>query len=100
MLQHPNILQMHCAFEDLSGQSYLIMELGSGNLFDRIDRLRLNGRCMIEAEAAPLMLQICSAVSYMHQLDVCHRDLKSENLIFNGRDLLKVADFGSACFCD
>ena len=39
--------------------------------------------------------QIVSAVAYMHQLGVAHRDLKLENLLLTG-DLsaIKICDFG------
>lgn len=43
-----------------------------------------------------LMLQLLSAVSYLHANFVVHRDLKLSNLLLNNHGQLKVADFGLA----
>lgn len=37
-----------------------------------------------------------SAVAYCHRLGIAHRDIKPENVLFDSRDRLKLADFGSA----
>jgi calcium-dependent protein kinase len=56
-----------------------------------------------ENEAAHLMLQIFSAVSYCHLRKIVHRDLKPENLMLecvepkNGKYDVKVIDFGVSC---
>lgn len=48
-----------------------------------------------EDEAKILFRQIADAVTYMHSLDICHRDLKFENLLidYNTRKV-KIIDFG------
>ena len=35
-------------------------------------------------------------VEYMHGCNICHRDLKLENLLLDARGCLKIADFGMA----
>lgn len=42
------------------------------------------------------MLQILSAVQYMHSNRIIHRDLKMGNIFINGNMELKVGDFGLA----
>jgi uncharacterized delta-60 repeat protein len=46
-------------------------------------------------ELFPYIRQLCAALDYAHH-DIClvHRDLKPANLLVNGRDQLKVTDFG------
>ena len=48
--------------------------LGGGELLERIKRKKLFG----EAEASQLLRHLVSAVSYMHEAGVVHRDLKPE----------------------
>ena len=43
------------------------------------------------------MNQICSAVRYLHSKNVCHRDLKFENIMFESKDdnaMVILIDFG------
>lgn len=51
---------------------------------------------MPSMEAQRYMLQLLSAVDYLHKRGVAHRDLKPENLLLDENDNLKVSDFGLA----
>jgi serine/threonine protein kinase len=42
-----------------------------------------------------LTLQLVRALQHLHGLEVCHRDLKVENVLMLG-DVVKLGDFGSA----
>ena len=48
------------------------------------------------SEIKTLLLQLISAVEYLHSLWILHRDLKTSNLLMNNRGQMKVADFGMA----
>lgn len=50
----------------------------------------------MEAEAAEILKQLVSAISYCHHMGVAHRDIKPDNILFDTRGRLKLADFGSA----
>ena len=52
-----------------------------GELFQRIQE-RADG-AFTEREAATVMREICSAVQYLHLLNIAHRDLKPENLLYS-----------------
>lgn len=48
------------------------------------------------SETKTLLLQLTSAVEYLHSNWIMHRDLKTSNLLMNNRGQVKVADFGMA----
>ena len=48
------------------------------------------------SEAKTLMLQLTSAVEFLHSHWILHRDIKTSNILMNNRGQLKLADFGSA----
>jgi len=55
-------------------------------------------RRVSEEEAAKLFMQLISAMDYIHNQDVAHRDIKLENiLIENETKKLKLIDFGFCC---
>lgn len=88
---HPNIVQIFDVFENDDALS-MVMELCEPfTLYDKIIQ-----RTFSDREAALVMKQLLEAVSHCHKLGVVHRDIKPDNLLFDGRNNLKVADFGSA----
>lgn len=88
---HPNIVQLFDVFENEDSLS-LVMELCEPfTLYDKIIQ-----RPFSEHEASLYMKQLLEAISYCHKLGVVHRDIKPDNLLFDSRNNLKVADFGSA----
>ncbi|KAK1356216.1 PEPC kinase 1b [Heracleum sosnowskyi] len=89
---NPNILQIHNIYED-DNYLHLIFDLcDSPNLFDRIS----NNSQLSEPEANAYFKDLMNAVAYCHRLGIAHRDIKPENVLFDSRDRLKLADFGSA----
>jgi 5'-AMP-activated protein kinase catalytic alpha subunit len=40
--------------------------------------------------------QLISALEFMHERKICHRDLKLENLLVDQDGVLKISDFGLA----
>jgi len=50
----------------------------------------------LPSEVKTLMLQITSAVEFLHDHWILHRDLKTSNILLNNRGEIKLADFGMA----
>lgn len=98
-LDHPNILKCFEIFED-DEKYYVATEYCSGgDLFGEILKMKK----FSEAQAAEVMFQLLSALTYCHDKNVIHRDLKPENILLLGEEkgfTLKVADFGSSCVLD
>jgi len=92
-MRHPHIVRLKDHFED-SSNVYLLMELCSGKTI--ADRLKSRGP-IPNADAARWLRQIASALSYMHNHRVIHRDLKLANLFLDRDGNVKVGDFGLAC---
>lgn len=76
MLNHPNIVRLYQVIETDS-TLYLIMEYASGG--EVFDYLVAHGR-MKEKEARAKFRQIVSAVQYLHQKNIIHRDLKVKRM--------------------
>jgi len=93
-LQHPCIIKFYQSLYDQS-DLYMVLEwVPRGNM---LDFCRLKGR-LNEPLAARVMYQICSGLAYMHLNDICHRDIKCENVLLMSTEPLniKIADFGFA----
>jgi len=52
----------------------------------------------LPSEVKTLMLQLTSALEYLHDHWILHRDLKTSNILMNNRGEIKLADFGMARF--
>ncbi|KAF2843128.1 serine/threonine protein kinase, CMGC family, CDC2/CDK subfamily [Patellaria atrata CBS 101060] len=50
----------------------------------------------LPSEIKALLLQLTSAVDYLHDNWILHRDLKTSNILMNNRGEIKIADFGMA----
>lgn len=100
---HPNILTLVDSFET-SNYLYLVTDLATGGeLFERVVNNIIDPeQCghLSEQDTLETVKTLLSAVEYLHANNVVHRDLKSENLLFQTRHSnylsILVADFGTA----
>jgi formylglycine-generating enzyme required for sulfatase activity len=94
-LSHPFLLQTQ-AYWVYRDQLIIVMELAEGSLDDRMEFFRKQGRSGIPPEELiPYFLQAAEALDYLHSLNVSHRDIKPQNLLYL-KGYAKVADFGLA----
>ena len=97
--RHPNAVQVLDGGEDDEGIPWLAMEYCGGKSLKRL--LRDDAPLPVK-RACLLGKQILEAVGEAHKNGIIHRDLKPENIkveaMPNGRDRVKVLDFGVAKF--
>ncbi|KAJ1462858.1 kinase-like domain-containing protein [Pelagophyceae sp. CCMP2097] len=82
----------------LPRRAHLVMEfLPGGNLCSYVKAKRK----LEERELRPLVLQLAMAVEHMHSLNVVHRDIKLENILFVDETHcnIRVIDFGFSTRC-
>lgn len=91
-LRHKHIVRFERFFED-NLNVYIILELCSQQSLMELQRRK---RTLTEIEAQYIMLQIISAVQYMHDNAVIHRDLKLGNIFLTEDMNVKIGDFGLA----
>ncbi|KAH8936790.1 hypothetical protein BDL97_17G103000 [Sphagnum fallax] len=102
-LNHPHIVQLVCFHQDFTKCS-IVMELMPTNLERYIDERKASNKPFTPQAAVDIMLQIASAMEYLHEQGVVHRDLKPNNILVSpntnpelsadGYVEVKLADFG------
>ncbi|KAG8867084.1 hypothetical protein FRC20_006755 [Serendipita sp. 405] len=91
-LHHPNIVRLYETIETDKYIGIILDYASGGELFDHI----LAHRYLREKDARKLFAQLISAVWYIHQKKIVHRDLKLENLLLDRNRNIIVTDFGFA----
>ena len=91
-LQHPNILGILDSGETPGGQLWFTMPFVEGeNAYERLERIQQYP----PDEALRIVTAAASALGYAHEQGVVHRDIKPDNILLSGDQVL-VADFGVA----
>jgi eukaryotic-like serine/threonine-protein kinase len=91
-LQHPNILGILDAGQTEHGQLWFTMPFVEGeNVYERLQREQQ----LAPAEALRIATAAAGALAYAHAHGVVHRDMKPDNILLSGEEIL-VADFGVA----
>lgn len=72
---------------------YLVMEFIEHDLKTLQEEME---EPFMPSEVKTLLLQLASAVEFLHDHWILHRDLKTSNILMNNRGEIKLADFGMA----
>mmetsp|Transcript_21780 Transcript_21780/g.37618 ORF Transcript_21780/g.37618 Transcript_21780/m.37618 type:complete len:339 (-) Transcript_21780:706-1722(-) len=87
---HPNIMgQIECCTDD--DNIYSIMRFcPGGELFDHID----SSGPLEGDQARSMFRQLLNGLQHLQQLGIAHRDMSLENMLYDGKDLYVIIDFG------
>lgn len=91
-LNHPNILKLYGYFHDINSV-FMVQELAEGGCL--YDHLQTKGKLELE-EIRRLGFQLLSALYYLQERKVIHRDIKLENILLDKHNNPKLSDFGWA----
>ncbi|MGB0653482.1 MAG: protein kinase domain-containing protein [Thermoplasmatota archaeon] len=90
-LEHPHLVQLLDALRN-GGSPILVLEhLPGGDL-----RRRLQRGALPLPDALEMADQLLDALGALHAANVVHRDVKPDNLLFDSRGRVKLADLGIA----
>nr|XP_020463572.1 MAP kinase-activated protein kinase 2-like [Monopterus albus] len=97
----PHVVRILSLYENMHQSKkclLVIMEcMEGGELFSRIQAR--GDQAFTEREASEIMRDIGTAIDYLHHMDIAHRDVKPENLLYTTKEsnaTLKLTDFGFA----
>lgn len=92
--KHRNIVNFLDAFlRNNYTELWVVMEyMEGGALTDVID----NNSTITEDQISTICLETCRGLEHLHQQNIIHRDIKSDNVLLDARGNVKITDFG---FC-
>ena len=91
-IKHQSVVKLYEVFET-PRSIHLVIEFGGPSCHE----LLMRDGPLAEADARSVGGQIADALAHCHALDVCHRDVKLENIVVHERRA-QLIDFGLSCF--
>ena len=89
-VDHPNIVKYYETYEDHNA-IYLVMEfLNGGEILDTITSSKRN----IEELVREVMEKMARAMIHINSMNITHKDIKPDNIMFQGDGTPKLIDFG------
>ncbi|XP_071942036.1 uncharacterized protein [Antedon mediterranea] len=95
MLDHPNIISYYDSFEE-DGTLMIEMEYADGGTLSQFLNNQQRKRELEEREILLMYQQMVTAIRYIHDHNVLHRDLKTANIFLTKEGIIKMGDFGIA----
>ncbi len=96
-LSHPNVSSLQDIFHDERGRLCYTTEISwDFDLSYKIKQRMLKDLHFSEHEIIEILYQFLSGLVYIHNKNICHRDIKAANLIGKVPHRYLLTDFGSA----
>ncbi|CAM9106764.1 unnamed protein product [Ectocarpus sp. 13 AM-2016] len=93
-LRSPNTVNVFGAVTCLPDWMVLVMELLPNG--DLLTLLKKSKKPLPEKQARRIIGDICAGMAFLHSKNTVHSDLKSANVLLDGDDRAKIADFGTS----
>jgi serine/threonine protein kinase len=98
LAQHPNVVTLHGAFAQngKTEEPFIVFEyLSKGDLHDyTVEHFKLHPDGFPILRLIDITLDIAKALSFVHQLGIIHRDIKTSNFLVADNLTVKMIDFG------
>lgn len=102
VLKHPFVVKyresfMHNRYSPTDRRRYLCIIMHfcpKGDLGSLIKKRRVNHDYLSEKQILTWFVQIALGLKHIHENNIIHRDLKSENLFLDAYDNIQIGDFG------
>ena len=93
-VQHPNLLSFYGHGVTSDNRNFIVTELmAGGSLASALHDSTVDLPWHVRVSIA---LQVATGMAYLHHVPLLHRDLKSMNVLLDGRGRAVVCDFGTA----
>lgn len=93
-LHHPGVIRMYKVINQVDFTVLVFEYAAGGDLFNYVTQSA--AKRLTEAEARHIFRQILSAVAYAHNHNICHGDLKLENILLSSREVTGYAPSSSS----
>lgn len=93
-IQHPNVIGYKDAFfEDTTNCLCIVMEnADGGDILQMIAKRKKKREFFTEKQIWHYLVQIVRGIKALHDLKICHRDIKCANLFMTKDQVLKIGD--------
>lgn len=88
-LRHPNLVSIYDVVQEKNG-IYIVSEYIEGQSL----RAWMDNHHTSFEQACRIVIQICEAIEYAHEMGVIHRDIKPANIVMDKSDNPHLLDFG------
>ena len=94
-LRHKNIVQFYGLWQTPNGNHAIVMELMATSLHKFLNETQASKDVIPVDLQRSILLDVSRAMTYLHSVDLIHRDLSTNNVLLTSHYVAKVSDFGT-----